>query len=245
MTTTDPYLTYIGAATKEKPGHPYSWKDGLICYNNRVVIPPGSLLIRQLLHEYHDKTLVGHSGVLRTFKRLSHHFYCPSIHRSVVEYISRCDTCQRAKSQTMSPAGLLQPLPVPEHLWEDISLDFVGGLPRSGAFTSIWVVVDRLSKSAHLIPLSHPYTSSIVASQFIANIVKLHGMPRTIVSDRDLIFLSHFWKDLWRLSGTTLKMSTAYQPQTDGQTEVVNRCIEQYLHCFVQQRPTHRSSFLP
>ena len=167
------------------------------------------------------------------------------MHTTEVDYISHCDTCQRAKSQTMSPAGLLQPLPVPEQIWEDISMDFVDGLPRSGSLTSIMVFVNRLSKSAHLIPLSHPYTASIVATQFIANIVKLHGPPRTILSDRDPIFLSHFWKELWRLSGTTLQMSTAYHPQTDGQTEVVNRCIEQYLRCFVQQRPTHWSSFLP
>lgn len=245
LTTSNPYLLRIGAAAREKPGLPYSWKDGLLCYHNRVVIPPGSPLIKQLLYEHHNTTLGGHSGVLRTFKRLSHHFYWPSMHKTVVTYISHCDTCQRAKSQTMSPAGLLQPLPVPEQLWEDISMDFVDGLPRSGAFTSIMVVVDRLSKSAHLIPLSHPYTASIVATQFVANIVKLHGLPRTILSDRDPIFLSHFWKELWRLSGTSLQMSTAYHPQTDGQTEVVNRCIEQYLRCFVQQRPTHWSAFLP
>ena len=245
LASSDPYLLRIGVAAKGKPGLPYSWKDGLLCYNNRVVVPPGSPLIKQLLYEHHDTTLGGHSGVLRTFKRLSHHFYWPSMHKTVVEYISHCDTCQRAKSQTMSPAGLLQPLPVPEQLWEDISMDFVDGLPRSGSFTSIMVVVDRLSKSAHLIPLSHPYTASIVASRFVANVVKLHGLPRTILSDRDPVFLSHFWKELWCLSGTTLKMSTAYHPQTDGQTEVVNRCIEQYLRCFVQQRPTHWSSFLP
>ncbi|WZZ69974.1 hypothetical protein YC2023_081344 [Brassica napus] len=245
LASSDPYLLRIGVAAKGKPGLPYSWKDGLLCYNNRVVVPPGSPLIKQLLYEHHDTTLGGHSGVLRTFKRLSHHFYWPSMHKTVVEYISHCDTCQRAKSQTMSPAGLLQPLPVPEQLWEDISMDFVDGLPRSGSFTSIMVVVDRLSKSAHLISLSHPYTTSIVASRFVANVIKLHGLPRMILSDRDPVFLSHFWKELWRLSGTTLKMSTAYHPQTDGQTEVVNRCIEQYLRCFVQQRPTHWSSFLP
>ncbi|KAF8101305.1 hypothetical protein N665_0207s0001 [Sinapis alba] len=116
LASTDPYLIRIGTAATEKPGRPYSWRDGLLCYNNRVAIPPGSAFIDQLLHKHHDTTLGGHSGVLRTFKRLSRHFYWPSMHRTIVDYVSRCDTCQRAKSQTMSPAGLLQPLPVPQHL---------------------------------------------------------------------------------------------------------------------------------
>ena len=116
-------------------------------------------------------------------------------------------------------------------------MDFVDGLPRSDNHTSIMVGVDRLTKSAHLIPLSHPYTAK--------SIVKLHGIPKSIVSDRDRIFVSTFWCELWRLSGTQLRMSSAYHPQTDGQTEVVNRIIEQYLRCFIHHRPKKWSTFLP
>lgn len=143
------------------------------------------------------------------------------MHKSVREYVAACDTCQRVKCKSLSPAGLLQPLPIPTQIWEDVSMDFVDGLPRSDNHTSIMVVVDRLTKSAHLIPLSHPYTAK--------SIVKLHGIPKSIVSDRDPIFVSTFWCELWGLSGTQLWMSSAYHPQTDGQTEVVNRIIEQYL----------------
>lgn len=245
LAQTDPYLLRIGKAATANPGKPYAWKDGLLCYNNRIVIPPTSHLVKQLLYEHHKKTMGGHSGILRTFKRLSRQFYWPSMHRVVLEYVSSCDTCQRAKTQTMSPARLLQPLPVPDQVWEDISLDFVDGLPRSNGHSSILVVVDRPSKGAHIFPLTHPYTASQVAKHFVDMVVRLHGIPRSIVSDRDAIFLSNFWSELWKLSGTKLRRSTAYHPQSDGQTEVVNRCIEQYLRCFVQSRPKQWSVFLP
>lgn len=123
-------------------------------------------------------------------------------------------------------------------------MDFVDGLPSSNKHTTIMVVVDRLSKSAHLVPLSHPYTARSVAAKFIEFIVKLHGIPKSIVSDRDPIFVSSFWRELWRLSGTKLCMSSAYHPQTDGQTEVVNRIIEQFLRCFVADRPKQWSHLL-
>lgn len=161
--------------------------------------------------------------------------------KSVQEYVAACDICQRAKYESLSPAGLLQPLPVPDQVWTKMSMDFIDGLPRSENHTSIMVVVDRLSKSANMIALSHPYTAKSVASLFITNIVKLHGIPNSIVSDRDPVFISSFWRELWRLSGTKLRMSSAYHPQT----EVVNRWLEQYLRCFVHQRPKQRSSLLP
>lgn len=167
------------------------------------------------------------------------------MHKTIADYVAQCDICQRVKSESLSPKGLLQPLPIPNQLWEDVSMDFVDGLPRSDNHTSIMVVVDRLSKAAHLVPMAHPYTARLVASKFIDAVVKHHGVPRSIVSDRDPIFVSTFWKELWRVTGTQLKMSSAYHPQTDGQTEVVNRCIEQYLRCFVHHKPKQWSFLLP
>jgi hypothetical protein len=143
----------------------------------------------------------------------------------VQELVHVCVTCQRYKSKNLQPAGLLLPLPVPQGVWTDIALDFVEALPRVRGKTVILMVVDRFSKYCHFIPLAHPYTAESVVEAFFTDIVCLHGIPQTMVSDRDPVFTSTFWRELMRLTGTKLQMTTTFHPQscTCGVSQVTVR----------------------
>ncbi|KAM1291076.1 hypothetical protein ACFX2H_018035 [Malus domestica] len=124
-------------------------------------------------------------------------------------------------------------------------MNFIVGLPNCKGKSVIWVIVDRLSKYAHFIAMSHPYTASSVAQLFVEHIFKLHGMPNSIMSDRDPVFTSAFWKELFKLQNSSLCMSSGYHPQSDGQSEVMNRCLETYLRCFVGGQPKKWVQWLP
>jgi transposase InsO family protein len=163
----------------------------------------------------------------------------------VEDFVRACPVCQRNKTEALSPAGLLQPLAVPSAVWCDISMDFIEALPCVQGKTVILSVVDRFSKYAHFIPLAHPYTALSVARAFFDDIVRLHGLPQSIVSDRDPVFTSNFWKDIFRLSGVRLHMSSAFHPQSDGQTDVVNKVIAMYLRCMTGDRPRQWLDWLP
>ena len=224
-----------------QPGSRYKLRDGLVIYKTRTVVPRAQEPRRKLLAEFHDSKLAGHSGVLRAYKRLAHQFYWPSMYKHVQDHVSACEICQRTKTGSLAPAGLLQPLPIPCQVWDDITLDFIEGLPRSHGKDTIFVVVGRLSKSAHFTSLSLPFTAKVVAEHFVEGVVKLHGMPQSVISDRDPVFISKFWQEFFTMSGTKLMLSSAYHPQT----EVVHRCLEQYLRCFAHQWPRKRTECLP
>lgn len=165
--------------------------------------------------------------------------------KSIKAYVQACDTCQRYKNSTLALAGLLQPLPIPTAIWDYISLDFITRLPKSKGYDIILVVVDLLSKYCHFIPLKHPLTARLLVDVFIQEIVRLHGLPKTILSDRDPLFLSKFWQEIFKLQGSQLKFSSAYHPETDGQTEVVNGSLDTYLRCFAAEQPKTWSFWLP
>ncbi|CAA7037679.1 unnamed protein product [Microthlaspi erraticum] len=163
------------------------------------------------------------------------HFHWPHMRRGVERICGRCTTCKQAKSK-VQPNGLYIPLPIPTHPWIDISMDFVMGLPRTRTGRdSIFVVVDRFSKMAHFIAFHKTDDASHVANLFFKEIVRLHGMPRSIVSDRDTKFLRYFWKTLWSKLGTKLLFSTTCHPQTDGQTDVVNRTLGTLLRALIKK----------
>ena len=129
--------------------------------------------------------------------------------KDIQQYVHSCPVCQQNKYEELSLGGLLQPLPIPHQIWEDVSMDFIERLPRSEAWDTILVVVDRLSKYGHFITVKHPFTTASIAGIFVKEVVKLHKVPNSIISDRDKIFVSHFWEELFRLQGTQLNMSSS------------------------------------
>ncbi|KAL0399243.1 UNVERIFIED_CONTAM: Retrovirus-related Pol polyprotein from transposon.6 [Sesamum radiatum] len=222
----------------------FSSQHRLVFFKERLYIPDFDDIRPSLLNEFHSTPIGGHSGVRATLARLAASFYWPKMMFDVKQFIQQCAICQQSKYSTQRPMGTLQPLPIPRHVWEDISMDFITHLPASNGKTVIWVVVDRLSKYAHFVSLPTHFTRASLAASFSEAIYKLHGMPRTIVSDRDKVFISHFWSALFKLSGTTLMYSSAYHPQTDGQTEVLNRVLETFLRCFVSEMPHRWARFI-
>jgi hypothetical protein len=223
----------------------YSLRDGLLLYKHKILLGKSPLIKNQVVLYVHNDPTAGHSGYDRTLQRAKRDFYWKGMRKAIKKFIRECDVCQQNKYENILPLGLLQPLPIPTQVWTDIIMDFVEGLPLSQGHSVILVVVDRLSKGSHFISLSHPYTATKVAQLFIQNIFKLHGMPQSIISDRDPAFTSAFWRELFHLQGTTLKFSTSYHLQTDGQFEIVNKCLETYLRCFVQDNPKTWTQWLP
>jgi hypothetical protein len=222
--------------------HIWSTHGGLVFRKQRLFIPATSSFRSQVVAAYHNVT---HEGVHKTLHRIKQSFFWENLRGSVEQYIHQCAVCQQHKASTLAPAGLLQPLSIPQHIWPDISMDFIVGLPKSQGKSALLVVVDRLSKYGHFIAIKRPATASAVADIFFDQVVRLHGVPESIVSDRDPVFTSTFWQNLFKCCGTKLLTSSSYHPQTDGQTEVVNRTIEMYLRCLATERPSTWVQWLP
>lgn len=190
----------------------FSISDDFILYKGTIWVDLQNPFIPALLHEYHSTPLGGHFGVKKTLHHLRSNFQWTSMLKDIKSFIRSCTTCQQVKHVTRKSAGLLQPIPMPTGVWEDLSMDFVTHLPNSHGFTTVLVVVDRFSKGVHLGTLPTQFTAFKVANLFLEIVCKQHGFPRSIISDRDPIFISSFWRELFKLSGTSLRMSMAYHP---------------------------------
>ena len=244
---TDPHLQLIIQQKQQNAAlfPKYQWENRQLRRKGKLVVGDDADLRKSFLHWVHTSPQGGHSGRDATLKRLKQLFFWKGMTKTVQSYIRSCAICQACKYDNVAYPGLLQPLPIPEEVWVDISMDFIEGLPKSQGKEVILVVVDRFSKYAHFVGLSHPYTAESVAQAYLDNIYKLHGLPRSIVSDRDTIFLNSFWQALFSVLGVELLLSSSYHPQTDGQTEVLNRCLEHYLRCLCLQTHKAWAGWLP
>jgi hypothetical protein len=177
----------------------------------------------------HSFAVGGHLGVPVTYRRMKQIFAWKGMKSVVQDFVQSCVICQQAKPDKAKSPGLLQPMPMPNAAWQIISIDFVECLPLSGNANCILVVVDKFTKYAHFLLLKHPYTAMTVSKLFLDQVYRLHGMPLFIISDRDKVFTSLFWRELFSLAQIQLRMSTAYHPQTEGQIERENQCMETFL----------------
>jgi hypothetical protein len=229
----------------EASNNHFTLQSGILRSKGKIYIGSSTKLRDKVFDTFHSSTFGGHSGIKATLHRLQQSFYWPKLKNYVTDKVAKCPICQIAKTERLPYPGLLQPLPIPQQKWAAISMDFISGLPKSRGKNVILVVVDRLTKYAHFLPLAHPYTVHTVADLFSKHIIKLHGPPSSIVSDRDPVFTSHLWKQILSSYNTKLHYSTAYHPETDGQTERVNQCLEQYLRCMAFQEPKKWCDWLP
>ena len=223
-------------------------QDGLLLIKGRIYIPQDEEVYSALIKQVHDSTVGGHAGREITYSRIARWYYWPRMTHTVDQYVKACHLCRRTKPYREAKQGLLNPLPIPERYFQDISVDFIVGLPRclrhGRSYEHIMVVVDRLSKKKRFVALDSLEVEAVVQA-FLEWIWREEGYPETIVSDRGTQFISHFWKRLCKRIGTKPKLSTAWHPETDGQTENANADLKAYLRAYVNYKQDDWVDYLP
>ena len=216
-------------------------------YRNRLYVPDYAPLRLHLLQTHHESVAAGHPGRSKTLELLKRTYFWPKMQADVDRFVRNCHTCQCSRTPRHAPFGISRPLPIPDRPWQDISMDFVTGLPASGwqRFNTIWVVVDRLTKARHLVPCHSSVDASDLADLFVKHVFRLHGLPRTIVSDRGPQFAAAFWQRLCGRLGIDRRLSTAFHPESDGQTERMNAIMEQYLRAHMSYLQDDWAIWLP
>ncbi|WZZ27141.1 hypothetical protein YC2023_010542 [Brassica napus] len=219
---------------------------GMFMYRNRVCVPNDELLRKEILRQAHHSSFSIHPGNTKMYRDLKRYYHWPGMKKDVATFVSQCQTCQKVKAEHQVPSGLLQNLPLPEWKWDMVTMDFVSGLPTTtGGKNSIWVIVDRLTKSAHFLAIKTSDRADQLARTYISEIVRLHRVPVSIVSDRDTKFTSVFWRAFQKALGTKVHMSTVYHPQTDGQSERTIQTLEDMLRAYVLDWEWSWAKYLP
>ncbi|GJZ29661.1 putative reverse transcriptase domain-containing protein [Tanacetum coccineum] len=208
--------------------------DGTLYYLDRIWVPLKGEVRTLIMDEAHKSKYSVHPGADKMYYDLRDRYWWPGMKKDIAEYVSKCLTCLKVKAEHQRPSGLLQQPEIPIWKWEGIAMDFVTKLPRtSSGHDTIWVIVDRLTKSAHFLPMREDYKMERLARLYLNEIVARHGVPISIISDRDSRFTSRFWQSMQEALGTRLDMSTAYHPQTDGQSERTIQTLEDMLRACV------------
>ena len=239
---TDPEARGIIQAIHKKDARDYCFVNQYIVRQSKgytqLYIPDFGSLRQDLLHEHHDSILAGHFGVDKTVKLMLRHYYWPSLMRDVKHYVKTCPSCALGKSNTLKSAGLLQPLPIPTSRFEVITMDFVTALPETpSGHDAIMVMVDKLTKRMFLAPTTSSVTAVEAAELFYNHVIRHQGVPKAIISDRGTQFTSAFFRSVCSQLSIKQKLSTAYHPQTDGQSEKAVRTVTDALRCLVLEYP--------
>ncbi|KAI3811059.1 hypothetical protein L1987_20775 [Smallanthus sonchifolius] len=208
--------------------------NGLLYYLNRIWVPDRDDLHAFLMNEAHKTRYSFHPGADKMYQDLRQLYWWPGIKKDIALYVAKCLTCSKVKAEHQRPSGLLEQPEILVWKWENIAMYFITKLPRtSSGYDSIWVIIDRLTKSTHFLPIREDFKVEKLARIYIDEIVSRHGVTVNIISDRDARFTSRFWQSLQKALGTRLDLSTAYHPQTDGQTEQTIQTLEDMLRACV------------
>ena len=221
------------------------WKDGLLWYQEKIWIPNNEGIRTALIAKHHEPPQVGHGGRAKTTELISQRYYWPKIREDIKRFIKNCDTCQRTKVVQHAPYGLLKSNKAPGQPWKSIAMGFITDLAKSDGYDTILVVIDGQTKMSNFIPYSKGLDARQVANLFIKEIVWLHELPHDIITDRETLFTSDLWKETTGRLGIQPRLSTAFHPQTDGQTERTNAILEQYLRAYINYQQDDWCGYLP
>jgi len=210
----------------------------------RVYVPKDEKLRVEIIQLYHDTPVAGHGEQWKTVELVTRNYWWPGVTKEVKKYVEECDQCQRIKNRAEMPAGKLWPNQIPEKPWQHISVDFITKLPTSKGHDSILVVCDRFSKMSHFVVITEKTTAKELARVFRDNVWKLHGLPESVISDKGPQFAVELTRELNKILGIETKLSTAYHPETDRQTERTNQELEQYLRMYVNHRQNNWAKWL-